>query len=363
MLRRIRKRSRADTHSNQPRIIRKSRGRVVYLACLALLGLALLNHLWGERILVKIDGLVLRERDLIAATSVSRIDEVYVRPGQPVAQGQMLLQSSSLQLLDSIAEYTVRNAELVERESALRSRMLVVDRLLPLSEVRLRDAQASLSSSKTLSEQGLIGTARLDEVAQIAYAAEKEAVELAVEKSTLALEVAAVSRARQAAEVALRKLENHYSDGVVRAETAGTIGDVVPSVGEVFVAGEPILSIISGRPYVLAYLPEDYLFSLNEGLEVNISGGRKAATGYISEVLPVAQAVPQEFKNAFKPYRNRQLARIEFHRDPPIPTFSNVRITQGPTEAVVEMAQTFRETDWVAASGWLGKGWSETDPD
>lgn len=361
MLRRIRTRMRPDTHVNEPRARRRSRGRIIYLVCLFVLAATVLDHLWGNRVIADIDGLVLRESDVIAATNVSRIDEIYVRPGEPVEQGQILMRTSSLDLLDSLANYAVRNAELVEREETLRSRIELVMRLLPLAKDRETEAEMALEGSRALLSRGLLDVSRFEDAAENAYEARKEAAALDVERTTLARELAAISAAKSVAQRAVADLRMHYNDGVVRAAKRGTIGERVPSVGEVYTAGEDILSVISGRPYVLAYLPDTYLFSLKEGLDVRISGARITARGYISEVLPVAQALPPEFSHAFRPDASRQLARIEFHHDASLPTFSTVRITHGAAEAVSDAAEALRGSDWVEASGWLRRHDEEED--
>ena len=82
-------------------------------------------------------------------------------------------------------------------------------------------------------------------------------------------------------------------------------------IGNVYRPGEPILSIYSGDPYVLVYLPRRYLFPIYVGMELRLTDGRDVADGFITEILPVTDTLPKEFQNTFKPSDRNQLAKIK----------------------------------------------------
>ena len=85
----------------------------------------------------------------------------------------------------------------------------------------------------------------------------------------------------------------------------------VPFVGNVYKTGDPILSIYSGDPYVLAYMPSRYLFSIKAGQKVSVSDGSHSVKGVLAELLPVTDALAKEFQNTFKPTDRSQLAKIK----------------------------------------------------
>ncbi|MGP1396930.1 MAG: HlyD family secretion protein [Inquilinaceae bacterium] len=328
MIRKLKARPRVDTFQNAPRRPGSSWGRFVYLGLLALLGLGLANYVWGDTVFLRADGLTLRDRTLVAATSIVRVEEVHVRPGQRVRADDILLRVGSTEVLDRIADLAMRDAELAEREAALRSRRNLAVSLLPLAERRAAETSELLRSLESLSKQGLVASDRYEQVTVGNYDAETEKVRLATEIEGLEAEIEALVTARGHARLALGDLEAHYNSGVIRAATDGIVGDIVPSVGEAFRAGEPLLSVLSGDPYVLAYLPRSYLFAIESGRSVQVRSGRLTAIGTVTDILPVSQALPAEFQNAFKPDQTRQLARIEFDETSNFPIFGSVEIRQ-----------------------------------
>lgn len=117
------------------------------------------------------------------------------------------------------------------------------------------------------------------------------------------------------AEGALAQLDNFYDSGRVRAPVGGVIGAKVPAPGEVVRFGDVLFDIYGNQSQVLAYLPQMYLFNIGPGQKVEISGGRTSAVGVISAVLPVADALPPEFQNTFRPRDRGQLVRIALPAD------------------------------------------------
>ncbi|MEM8797436.1 MAG: HlyD family efflux transporter periplasmic adaptor subunit [Pseudomonadota bacterium] len=326
-MKKIRKRQRSDSMQNEPRKMKSGVGRWVYLGFLGVFAIGLGNHVWGDHLFLRADGLVLRERTIVAATSVVRVEDIKVRQGQAVSSGDVLLKVGSIDVLERIAEFATRNAELKERQAALVSREKQISELLPLAKVRFATTLVKAEELEKLHKKAVVSSQRFDAASEAAYNARVEYVRLKAEQEGLKLEVAAVSNALQQSSRALADLEEHYAEGVVRAAKNGRIGEMVPSAGAVYRPGDPMMSVISGDAYVLAYLPSSYLFGLKEGSKVDVANGRLNAEGYIKEILPVSQTVPEEFQNAFKPDQTHQLVRVQFTSPPPFPTSANVRVT------------------------------------
>jgi hypothetical protein len=99
-------------------------------------------------------------------------------------------------------------------------------------------------------------------------------------------------------------------------------------VGEVLSAGTtPVANIYAGTSYVLAYIPENYLFDVDEGQKVSIKGRGRTATGYIERVLPVTDALPPEFQLPNRVRGRGQLVRVELSQPKDFALDEKVRLT------------------------------------
>jgi hypothetical protein len=67
-MRLVRKRLRPDNIPNERRVARGAVGRVIYLALLAFFGVAVLDYLFGDIVLLRADGLVLRDENVVGCS-------------------------------------------------------------------------------------------------------------------------------------------------------------------------------------------------------------------------------------------------------------------------------------------------------
>lgn len=327
MIRKLRNRPRADDLVNQQRKATNFSGRMIYLGLLGVFALALLNFLFGDFFLLRADGQVVRDRTTIAATYIARIEAVGVTQGQSVAPGDTVLRVQSAEMLERLAELSAGRARLAAKAAELRIREETVSRLLPIAEKRAAETEKVLAQFEELSGSKLVTSARYDDALRARYEAQEALVRLQAEKKSLSQELDALDEARSDAEKALTDLRAHYAEGTVRAPVKGAIGTAVPVAGDVYRPGEPMLSIYSGDAYVLAYLPRRYLFPIEAGMEVTVASGRQSATGVIEQILPVTDALPQEFQNTFKPRDRSQLARIRLSNPAAFPLHEKVELS------------------------------------
>ena len=98
----------------------------------------------------------------------------------------------------------------------------------------------------------------------------------------------------------------------MRAPVPGVIGPKVPVAGQVAKFGDELLQINGEKAYVLAYLPDVYLFGVSPGDLVEVSGGSgtTSVVGTVEAILGVADALPPEFQNMFRPRDRSRLIRI-----------------------------------------------------
>lgn len=328
MVRALRKRPRPDTLANEKRRIGNNAGRLVYLGLLIVFGLGVFDYLVGDFLFLRADGLVLRDRTVIAATYVARVEAVDVREGQKIKAGEVLLKVQSSEMLERLADLSSRRAQLAARGVDFEIRAATVVQLLPLAQKREQETGKTVSKFDTLARTGLVTATGYDDALRASFDARQERVRLSTQGQALRQELAALQAARQDAEIAFANLRQHYAEGVVRAPVGGAIGATIPAVGAVYRPGESILSIHSGEAYVLAYLPRRYLFPIRVGQKVRIADGRHGATGVIAEILPVTDALPTEFQNTFKPRDRSQLAKIRIPNDVPFPVHQKVEITR-----------------------------------
>jgi len=328
MIKRLKNRPRSDSFDREPRKPRQRWDRLVYLTLLAGFALSILNYVAGDKVFLRADGLVLRTRSVVEATSLVQVRKVYVSSGQSVAPGDDLLLAQSYEIIDRLSELSMLEAGLAEREAALRKETTLAKNLLPLIKARNTELVGTNETTNRAQASGLITATRQETVVEKLYIAKIELATLTAQVEGFAAELNAVIEARRRARQAINDLSEHYGSGIYRVGTAGVIGDTVPAVGEVFNPGEPILTVLSGKPHVLAYLPSAYMLDILPGERVVVTGGKIRRMGTIKEILPVSQSVPDEFRNAFRLDETRQLARIVLDDGTEFPTFSAVRVAR-----------------------------------
>jgi hypothetical protein len=88
-------------------------------------------------------------------------------------------------------------------------------------------------------------------------------------------------------------------------------GREIVRVGEVLSgANDRIASIYTGPSFVLAYIPESYLFDVEEGQKVAVKARGQTIVGDVEKVLPVTEALPPEFQLPNRARGRGQLVRI-----------------------------------------------------
>ena len=327
MIRSLRKRPRPDALKTEQRRITNRTGRIVYLCLLLVMLAGGINFLFGDLVFLRADGLVLSNKTTISTTYVASVVSVEVKPGNVIQAGAPLLRLQSTDILERLADLSSRNASLAAKAAAFNVRSETIAKLLPLAERRERETARILKKFDELSHVKLVTAARYDDALRARFEAQRSLVRFKAEDRVLKEELAALRAAQADAEAALADLRAHYGKGIVRAPVSGAVGASAPSAGDVYNPGETILSIYSGEPYILAYLPRRYLFPILPGTRVKATSGRVSSTGVISEILPVTGALPKEFQNSFKPRDRGQLARILFDNPPPFPVHEKIEIT------------------------------------
>jgi multidrug resistance efflux pump len=327
-MRLLRKRLRPDNIPNERRVARGAVGRIVYLALLAVFSVAVLNYLFGDLILLRADGLVLRDENVVATTYIARVDRIDIQQGATIKKGGPLLKLQSLEILERLADLSIKRAELVARATELKIRGETVEQLLPLAERHELEAARVIKQFDGITDSGFITSVRWEQALRANYDALLDRVKLSAESHVLNEEMKALQVALNDADTALTDLKTHYADGEVLAPVSGSVGVAVPYVGNVYRPGDPILSIYSGDPHVLVYMPRRYLFPIYVGMPLQVTDGQHTESGVIAQILPVTATLPKEFQNTFQPSDRNQLARVMLAKGSTFPLNQKVNVSR-----------------------------------
>lgn len=325
---RIRKRPRFDNLFNQQRATTVAWGRRIYLGLLLLLGLGVLNYFLGDAVVLRADGILLTDRYIVAATYPARVAAVRVKEGDAVGEGTVLIELESAEMLKDIADLALKNADLATRRLQLRVRATTVSSLLPLAERHSRESNEAVARIDSLSARGLVSSQGMNQALSAEYDTAARLAELRGQGRVLGEEMTLAESSHDKANAALVQLESFYDRGQLRAAAAGVIGPRVPVVGQVAKFGEELLQVYGESAYVLAYLPDTYLFGVSPGDRIEVMGGPGSASvvGTVDSILGVADALPPEFQNMFRPRDRSRLIRISLPKDHGFAVSQKVRV-------------------------------------
>lgn len=258
-----------------------------------------------------------------------------ITEGQAVKVGDALLKLQSTEILERLADLSTKRADLMAKATDFKIRAESVTQLLPLAERRADEAVNTIKQFDDLAAARLVTSARYQEALKVSYEANRDRVNLKTQRNVLQEELKSLDDALEDAHDAISKVEALYAEGTVLSPVSGSIGASIPSVGNVYRPGEPILSIYYGEPYILVYLPRRYLFPISVGMTVSITDGRDSTEGVVDEILPVTDTLPKEFQNTFKPSDRSQLAKIKIDDSGEFPLNQKVSVSRFPP--VLEM--------------------------
>jgi multidrug resistance efflux pump len=354
MIKAIRKRARPDNLKNQVRAGGQSFARKLYFYCVvgvfSLLGWTFTGH-W---FFLDAEGLVTRERTIVAPDYAARLLAIQVKPGDKVQPGQHIATLQSREILDTIADLTTRRATVLSREAQIEGRIATIRKVLPSAAERRRRALDSQKQIAGLSARGLTTGPRIQDAQKEVYEAEREESSMTTELQALTTELSNVRASRKEMDAAIDQVQASYNNGKVIAQVEGMVGARVPHMGQVMKSGEPLVDLYRGDMFVLAYMPTSRLYRMSANDKVRVTDGQRSAVGWIERIEGVTDALPPEFQTSFRSQDRQQIFRIAFDEAPPFPIQAKVRISgswspQGLIAAAVSSALAAGNT----VSGWL----------
>jgi len=134
---------------------------------------------------------------------------------------------------------------------------------------------------------------------------------LQAEQRSLSAELDADRIALAQAASAYDELSATYADGVLYASAGGDIGASVAPVGQTLSKGSGgIAAIFTGESFVLAYVPDAYLFEVSEGQTVGVRARNEVLNGRIDRILPFAESLPSDLQAPNRMLERGRLMRI-----------------------------------------------------
>jgi multidrug resistance efflux pump len=290
----------------------KLRRVLLTAAALGGLGAAAWYVVSGDAVMLSADAIVTRQRVAVAAPwRDAWVREVYVRPGDRVEAGQKIAIVESATISRSLAELAAEKARIGGRVAQLEGRRTVVTTLLPLAQSSAAEAEAFLGKVQNAGANGLAVSKTLVEITAASVQASERSLSLKAEQVSLEIEMKANKAALDQVSAAYDDLERTYGNGVLHAPVSGYVGANVAMVGEVLSGGsDRIASVYTGPSFVLAYIPESYLFDVTEGQKVAVKARGQTIVGDVEKVLPVTEALPPEFQLPNRVRGRGQLVRI-----------------------------------------------------
>ena len=274
------------------------------------------------------DGLVLRQPISVSSPYDARIKEILVRPGDSVAKGQTIAIVESPSISRSLADLSAQRARISTRLSELEARQKVIAQLLPIAEESANHARAYLDELTKAGAKGLTVSRSLQEISAAHLAASERVISLKAEKESLGSQLTSNKLALDETNGAFAHLQQIYQDGVIRAPIAGYVGSTVASAGEVLSPGkDQIAQIFAGKSFVLAFMPESYLFDVELGESVSVKARGKTVTGTVQKILPVTDSLPPEFQLPSKARNRGQVVRISLPDTTQFAVAEKVRVT------------------------------------
>lgn len=290
----------------------KLRRVLLTAATLGGIGAAAWYAVSGDSVMLSADAIVTRQRVAVAAPwQDARVREIHVRPGDRVEAGQKIAIVESATISRSLAELAAEKARIGGRVAQLEGRKTVITTLLPLAESSAVEAQAFLNKVQNAGANGLAVSKTLVDLTAGSVQASERSLSLKAEQGSLEIEMKANKAALEMVSAAYDDLQQTYGNGILYAPVSGYIGAHVAMAGEVLSGGnDRIANIYTGPSFVLAYIPESYLFDVEEGQKVSVKTRGQTIVGDVEKVLPVTEALPPEFQLPNRARGRGQLVRI-----------------------------------------------------
>lgn len=242
-------------------------------------------------------GTLERPRITLSSTANETITQVAVHEGEPVKQGQILMQfdvtKMQAQFDRAVAQLNQARAKLNELESGVRSETISQVRAqVNGAKSALAEAEHQLTRANALRKQNLTGEADVDAAKARRDTAKANFLQLSEQLKELSngTRPEQIEQAKQAVVMAQANVtlaEKNLNDLTLTAPEDGFVDALPWHVGDRVMTGMTALTLLSStRPFARVYIPAKKLSQLPLGsaLEVRIDGVESSITGELRHV-------------------------------------------------------------------------------
>ncbi|RYG17563.1 HlyD family efflux transporter periplasmic adaptor subunit, partial [bacterium] len=217
---------------------------------------------------------------------------------------------------------------ITSRLATLSSRTDIIKSMLPLAESGMKQANEFMGNLNRANAQGLTVNKSLYEVSAAAFTASERMITLKSESASLNSELETNRSVLKEITTASNNLQKVYNGGVLTAPVSGIVGSTIAAPGEVMgSSSSKVASIYTGTSFVLAYMPESYLFDVEAGQPVVVKSRGSNVVGHIEAVLPVSDALPPEFQAPSKARDRGQVVKITLEDTSRLAVEQKIRVT------------------------------------
>lgn len=301
-------------------------GRIIYLLLVSGLAVFLLTSLVGNLVTLKASGITTSDKFVVGAAYTARVNWVGPQPGDSVQAGQQIGALQSVEVMNNIAGLMERIGKLDMRQMELGQRRELLEGLKPVATARVTRARENVRRMSEGRAREAATSVFQSQVMREAFEAERDERNVTGELSALQNELTMLQSAREPLQKVLTEAERSYDGGRIAAPVSGVIAANVASPGQVLRAGEPVLEILTGPRFILAYLPIGRLFDVDIGEQVIVTNGVAVFTGRVERIDAVADNLPQEFRSAFGVQDRQQIMRIQTDEPLTLPYLARVEV-------------------------------------
>lgn len=281
------------------------------LVALAVSGTAFYLNSGFSGLLFRADGHVTREQVAVASAFEGRLAEVFVRPGDHVEKGQKIAVVKSVAVGRTLADLEAERARLTSKIAGLEARQKVIFDTLPLAKSSAEQAATYLEDLRRAQANGLAVHKSMQEMTAASLSAAEHEVGLRAELDSLSIELNADRAALVRVTSSYNELSATYDDGALYASVGGDIGATVAPVGQALSTGSAaVANIFTGKSFVLAYLPDSYLFDVSDGQPVAVKAQNEVLNARIDRVLPLAENLPGDLQRPNRMLERGRMVRI-----------------------------------------------------
>ncbi len=263
----------------------------------------------------------------IAARQPGRIEEILVKEGEFVTQGQKLVLMDTRVMEAQLRQEEARSHQSESAVFTAKSQLqlreaekLAAEALLTQRESELEIAAKRLARSSTLAKEGSSAQQEVDDdtasvkIAEASVRAAKAQIasaEAAISAATA--EIRGAESAVLAAKASVERIEQEISDAVLVAPRAGRVQYLIAQTGEVVGSGARILNMLDFEDvYMTFFLPTEIVGKIAIGAEVRLvmdAAPDRVVPAAISFVSDVAQFTPKTVETKIE--RQKLMFRVK----------------------------------------------------